>query len=114
MRLSGKSAIVTGAAHGIGRAIAELFAEQGAKVLVADVDDAAGESTAASLRARGLDAIFHHVDVSDDQQVAAAVRRSAELNDDRIDILVNNASYLAPWHDVVAASREEWDKCYET
>lgn len=114
MRLSGKSAIVTGAAHGIGRAIAELFAEEGANVLVADVDDTAGEAVAAGLRGRGLVAHFHHVDVADDEQVAAAVGRAAELNEGRIDILVNNASYLVAWHDVVSAPRAEWDKCYET
>jgi NAD(P)-dependent dehydrogenase (short-subunit alcohol dehydrogenase family) len=114
MRLSGKSAIVTGAAHGIGQAIAELFAEQGANVLVADIDDAAGEAVAAALRGRGLAAQFHHVDVADDAQVAAAVDRTAELNAGRIDILVNNAAYIGAWHDVVAALPDEWSKCYET
>ena len=52
MRLQDKVAIVTGAAHGIGRAVAELFAEEGAWVLVADLDDAAGEATAAGIRGR--------------------------------------------------------------
>src|SRR5258708_6646432 len=114
MRLRGKSAIVTGAAHGIGHAIAELFAEQGAHVVLADIDDAAGEATIADLRARNLQATYCHVDVSDDAQVAAAVRRAADMNNGHIDILVNNASYLVPWHDVVSAPREEWDKCYQT
>src|SRR5262245_5295156 len=101
MRLVGKTAIVTGAAHGIGKATAELFAEEGAWVLVADVDDAVGEATAAGIRESGGQATFQHVDVADEKQVANVVRHAAEAGDGRIDILCNNASYLAPWHDVV-------------
>lgn len=114
MRLSGKITIVTGAAHGIGKAIAELFAGEGAWVLLADIDDAAGEATAAAIRTRGGRAEFQHVDVADEKQVAAAVRRAAESGDGRIDVLVNNASFLTPWHDVAAAPREEWERCFET
>ncbi len=114
MRLSDKIAIVTGAAHGIGKAIAELFVEEGATVLVADIDDAAGEATAAAIRGSGGRAEFQRVDVADDQQVAAAVQRAATMGNGCIDVLVNNASYLAPWHDVVAAPREEWDRSFQT
>ncbi len=114
MRLSGKQAIITGAAHGIGRAIAELFAEEGASVVVADIDDTAGAAVVAALSARGLRATFQHVDVAVDADVTTAARRAAEMNRGRIDILVNNASYIGDWHDVVSAPREEWDKCYET
>ena len=114
MRLHTKSAIVTGAAHGIGLAIAELFCEQGAAVLLADIDASAGEAAASALCTRGFNATFQHVNVADDDQVVSAVRRAAELYYDRIDILVNNASHLSAWHDVVTAPREEWDNCYET
>src|SRR5437762_5753381 len=114
MRLNDKIAIVTGAAHGIGQAIAELFAEEGAWVLVADLDDAAGEATATAIREGGGRAVFQHVDVADEKQVAAAVRQATDRAGGRIDVLCNNASYLAPWHDVVAAPREEWDKCFQT
>jgi NAD(P)-dependent dehydrogenase (short-subunit alcohol dehydrogenase family) len=114
MRLSGKTAIVTGAAHGIGKAIAELFAEQGAGLLVADIDDAAGEATAAAIRGSGGRCEFMHVDVADERQVSAAVQQAVKIGNGRIDVLCNNASYLAPWHDVVAAPREEWDQCFQT
>ena len=114
MRLTGKISIVTGAAHGIGKAIAELFAAEGAWVLVADVDDAAGELAAAGIRERGGRAAFQHVDVADEKQVAAAVRQAADMGNGQIDVLCNNASYLAPWHDVVSAPRDEWEKCFQT
>ena len=114
MRLHDRIAIVTGAAHGIGRAVAELFAEEGAWVLVADVDDAAGEAAAAGVRDRGGRAVFRHVDVSDPAQVAAAVEQAAGVGGGRIDVLVNNAAYLGEWHDVVAAPPDEWDRCLRT
>jgi NAD(P)-dependent dehydrogenase (short-subunit alcohol dehydrogenase family) len=114
MRLNDKIAIVTGAAHGIGRAIAERFAEEGAAVLLADIDDEAGEATAAAICARGGRASFQHVDVSDASQVTAAVKCASALGGGRIDVLCNNAAYLGRWHDVVAAPREEWDQCYQT
>lgn len=90
MRLAGKAAIVTGAAKGIGRAIALRFGAEGADVLVADINGPLAEQTAAEIRTMGRRAVAVTTDISDlaqiDRMVAAAV---AEL--DHIDILVNNA-----------------------
>jgi 3-oxoacyl-[acyl-carrier protein] reductase len=111
MRLNDKISIVTGAAHGIGRAIAMRFAEEGAAVLVADIDEQAGEDAAAEIRKAGRPASFVRCDVS----VAAQVGHAAKLAGDRtgrIDVLVNNAAVLGPWHDVGAASEAEWDAYY--
>ena len=111
MRLCDKIAIVTGAAHGIGRAVAELFAEEGAWVLLADLDDAAGEAAAAGIRDRGGRAEYRHVDVADAAQIAAAVRHAAGIGP--IDVLCNNAAYLTQWHDVVDAPVDEWERCFQ-
>jgi NAD(P)-dependent dehydrogenase (short-subunit alcohol dehydrogenase family) len=95
--LSGKTAMVTGAASGIGAATARALAEAGAKVAVADVNAAGAEEVAASLRQAGAEAIGVGVDISDEEQVAAAVERTArELGG--LDVLHNNAAALSPDH----------------
>jgi NAD(P)-dependent dehydrogenase (short-subunit alcohol dehydrogenase family) len=84
--LAGKVALVTGSAQGIGRATARMFADNGARVVIADVDEALAKETAASIAG----SIFLKMDVSDEAGVEAGVKRIAsELG--RIDILVNNA-----------------------
>jgi len=89
-RLAGKVAIITGAARGMGEATARLFAAQGARVVLADVLDAPGESVARDI---GDAAFFQHLDVRDEQAwqaiTAAAVRRFGG-----VDVLVNNAAIL--------------------
>jgi len=112
MRLKGKTALVTGAAHGIGRAIAELFAEERGDVFIADVDDSAGKAVTQAMQQKGASAEFISCDVSALTQVAAAVARAAEKTG-RIDILCNNAAYIAgQWHASADASPEEWEKCF--
>src|SRR4051794_37191899 len=110
MKLRDKISIVTGAAHGIGKAIAEAFAAEGAAVLVVDIDETGGEATAAEIRARGQAASFLKCDVADEKQ-AEAVVKIAGSKSGRIDVLCNNAAYLGAWHDIERATPDEWEKC---
>jgi 3-oxoacyl-[acyl-carrier protein] reductase len=91
MRLSGKVALVTGSARGIGRSIAELFSAEGATVVVNDVgSDAGARETLATLEAAGGKGSVEMFDVSDAAQVDAGVKNILEAHG-RIDVLVNNA-----------------------
>jgi NAD(P)-dependent dehydrogenase (short-subunit alcohol dehydrogenase family) len=110
-KLENKVAIVTGAAHGIGRSIAEIFAERGAWVLVADIDGDAGEAVASEISKRGGQAQFVRTDVSSDGDVEHAVRIAAGRAG-RIDTLVNNAAQLGDWLDVAQATTGQWDRSY--
>jgi len=74
MRLRDKVAIITGAASGIGRATAILFAQEGAKVVVADVNDEMGKETVSLISKQGGEAIFLHTDVSKFDQSAELIK----------------------------------------
>jgi len=93
MRLKGKVAIITGGGSGIGRATAELFAREGARVVVADYNAEAGQEAVQAIRAAGGDALFVEVDVSDRAQVQHLVQATRDAYDG-IDVLFNNAGVL--------------------
>ena len=108
MRLDGKVAIITGAASGIGKRIAEVYAANGAAIAIADIDLEGANATAAELVAQGGRAIGVKVDVTDERQVDAGVAEVAERLG-RIDILVSNAGIqiVKPVHEFPYA---EWKK----
>ncbi len=88
--LQGKVSIITGAANGIGQACARLFAQQGAKVVLADIQDAQGQALAQELVAQGHQASFVHCDVGIKADVDALVEQVMQQHG-RIDVLVSNA-----------------------
>ena len=90
MALEGKTAIVTGGAAGIGRAIVEAFAQAGARVAFCDIDAARGTSTADAIAREGAEVMFRPADVADRMTVASLVDAAAQRYG-RVDVLVNNA-----------------------
>ena len=92
MRLDGKTAVVTGAASGIGRATAEALAEAGAHVLLGDINAEGGEAAAAAIRARGKGADFWRLDVTDAASIEA-FRKGAYAKRGQVDIVANVAGW---------------------
>ncbi len=111
-RLTDKVAIVTGAASGIGRAIAQLFSREGARVAILDRNGAAAQQTAEELCRTGGDAHAWEVDLSEGAQAEATIATAARIMG-RIDILVNNAATYAP-RNFYDMSPEEWHKVLDT
>ena len=109
-RLAGKVAIVTGAGQGIGEAIARRFASEGADVVVAEIDRATGEATAAAIAAEsGTRTAFIHTDVTDSASVDAMVAETARRLGPP-DILVNNAG-IAVFGEPLSITDADWARC---
>ena len=107
MRVKDKVAIVTGAASGIGQTTAEVLAEEGAKVVVADIDAAGGEATLATIRGKGGTAHFVPADISKEAD-ARRISEETVKRFGRIDILVNNAATFVLKG--FEASVEDWQR----
>jgi len=111
-RLEQRTAIVTGAAQGIGRAIARGFAREGASVVIADVNQESARTVKNEIEAGGGKALAIRTDVSDESSVQAMAKESlAEFG--RVDILVNNAG-IFPTSSVEEMSEEDWDRVIGT
>ena len=109
MRLKDKVAIITGAAQGIGREAALLFAAEGAKIVAVDVKDDAGEQTAADVRDAGHAAIYVHADVSQSGDCRQMVE-TAEQEFGQLNILFNNAGIMhADAGDAESTSEDIWE-----
>ncbi|TET61788.1 glucose 1-dehydrogenase [Candidatus Aerophobetes bacterium] len=108
MRLKDKVAIITGAGAGMGRVTAVLFSEEGARTVVVDIDEKAGQETVDMIRAKGQEALFISTDIADVSQVSSMVRKVTEEYG-RLDILVNNAGVYARG-DVVSIDEKLWDR----
>jgi NAD(P)-dependent dehydrogenase (short-subunit alcohol dehydrogenase family) len=92
-RLDDEVALITGAASGMGMVAARLFVAEGARVVLTDVSDEAGEEVAASIRSRGGDATFVHADVSQEADARAMVERTVATYG-RLTVLYNNAGVM--------------------
>ena len=109
-RLAGRAAIVTGAGNGIGRAVAERFAREGARVTVAEIEPGSGAACAEAIRAAGGEAIFVETDTGDAASARRMVATALEAFG-RLDVLVNNAAAFV-FGRVEEVSREDWERVF--
>lgn len=110
-RLQEKVAIITGAGRGIGQAIARTFHREGAKVVIAEIDEVTGEAVATDLSPNRTSALFMPCDVRDAASVEAVADATLKRLG-RIDILVNNAG-INVFHDPLETSEAEWRRCFD-
>ena len=111
MRLKDKVAVVTGAASGFGAGIAARFAAEGARVVLADVDDDGGRNLAGRIEAEGGQAHYVHADVTRRDQVRAMIE-AAVARFGRLDILVNNAGYSHLNQPLLEVSEADFDRVF--
>lgn len=108
MRVKDKVVIITGSGGGIGKETALLFAKEGAKVVVADVNEEGGAETVENIKKEGGEAFFAKLDVSSRDQIKQVVKNTIEKYG-KIDVLINNAGIIQDAL-VVKMTEEQWDK----
>ncbi len=111
MRLKDKVAIITGSGSGIGKAAALIFAREGAKVVVADINESSAKKTVEEIEAKGGEAIPVQVDVTDESQVKQ-MTQAAKEKFGKLDVLFNNAG-MQNIGTVLEVAEEDWDKVFE-
>ena len=111
MRLKGKVAIITGAASGIGRATALLFVKEGAKVVVADLDEAGGNEVIDQINSDGGEAMFVRTDVTSAADTQTMIKSTVDAYG-KLDVMFNNAG-IAMRLPVVELPEEDWDRCVD-
>ncbi|MDQ0171443.1 SDR family NAD(P)-dependent oxidoreductase [Paenibacillus tundrae] len=112
MSFTDQVVVVTGAAQGIGRSVAEAYAVAGAKVVLADYQEAEGAAAAASIRNEGGEAIFVQCDVRKEEEITNLINTTLEEYD-QINILINNAG-VARWKSPYELTVDEWDDVLNT
>ena len=111
MRLANKVSLITGAATGIGRASAIMFAKEGAKVAIADINDAGGQETVDVIKSAGGEAIYIHTDLSKRTDIQHMIETTVKTFG-RVDILFNNAGYYEWPHKLDEITEAEWDMTF--
>jgi NAD(P)-dependent dehydrogenase (short-subunit alcohol dehydrogenase family) len=109
-RLDRKIAIITGAASGIGRAIAQRFTEEGATMVIADINESAGAEAARECGKGAGRALFHRTDVTSERDFREVIEKTVH-DHGRLDVLVNNAGG-GPWSTFENTTLENWDKTF--
>jgi 3-oxoacyl-[acyl-carrier protein] reductase len=109
MLLSNRVAIITGGARGIGRAMALRFAEEGCKIVIADLREKEAEETLRQISERNSEGIFVRCDVTKYSQIQEMIRQALNRFK-QIDIMVNNAAVSPPERPFIEITEEEWDR----